>query len=746
MSHRFHFFRAGGVDQVSLRDREDLRSLKDLDHKLWVALAMPITGVDVDPETLALLDHDHDKRIRVEDILDAIAWAEAAFTDIDKLLVGASSVELTAIRDAKILAAARRMLADLGKPDRKVIDVADAVAITKAFADTVLNGDGVVIAESTKDADLGRVIADVIATTGAVTDRSGKPGVDTAHADQFFAAVDQRAAWLAKGAGIAPLGAGTAAAADALAAVRAKLEDYFTRCGVAAYDPRGATALGGQDADLVAIAGRSLTATDAELARLPIAKIDPAGKLPLGAVNPAWAGRIAAFVEHAVTPIVGTKDFLTPADLAAIVAKVADYTAHQGERPTTVVDGLDAAWLERLARPELRAELATLIAADKALADEYDQISAVDKLVRMQRDFGRVVRNFVNFSDFYSRQDGVFQAGTLYLDARAMHLCVPVTDAAKHGALAAASDACLIYCDLTRQGVTKQIVAAMTNGDTDNITVGRNGVFYDRDDNDWDATVAKIISNPVSVRQAFWSPYKKLVKAIEDNVQKRAQAAEAEATARVEAAGAAVAHADKLVAPAPAPAAPAAPAAKRIDLGTVAAIGVAIGGIGTLFGVIMSSLFGLGMWIPLGVIGLLLMISGPSMLLAWLKLRRRNLGPILDANGWAINGRARINVAFGAAMTELARLPKGAKTSTRDPFADKSRPWKLYFVLAALLGTSGAWYFGKLDRYLPKAARSVTILGDRAPAYVAPPAPPAPTAAPVVPAATAPSPAPAPSN
>ncbi len=728
MSHRFHFFRAGGVDQVSLRDREDLRSLKDLDHKLWVALAMPVTGVDVDPETLALLDHDHDKRIRVEDILDAIAWAETAFADIDKLLVGASSVELSAIKDAKILAAAKRMLADLGKPDRKVIDVADAVAITKAFADTVLNGDGVVIAESTKDADLGRVIADVIATTGAVTDRSGKPGVDAAHADQFFAAVDQRAAWLAKGAGIAPLGAGTAAAGDALAAVRAKLEDYFMRCGVAAYDPRGAAALGGQDADLVAIAGRTLTATDAELARLPIAKIDPAGKLPLGAVNPAWASRIAAFVEHAVTPILGKKDSLVAADLAAIVAKVADYTAHQGDKPTTVVDGLDPAWLERLAKPELRAELAKLIAADKALADEYDQISAVDKLVRMQRDFGRVVRNFVNFSDFYSQQDGVFQAGTLYLDARAMHLCVPVTDAAKHGALAAASDACLIYCDLTRQGVTKQIVAAMTNGDTDNITVGRNGVFYDRDDNDWDATVAKIISNPVSVRQAFWSPYKKLVRAIEDNVQKRAQAAEAEAHARVEAAGATVAHADKLVAPAPA--APVAPAAKRIDLGTVAAIGVAIGGIGTLFGVIMSSLFGLGMWIPLGVIGLLLMISGPSMLLAWLKLRRRNLGPILDANGWAINGRARINVAFGAAMTELARLPKGAKTSTRDPFADKSRPWKLYFVLAALLGTSGAWYFGKLDRYLPKAARSVTILGDRAPAYVAP----------------APSPAPAPSN
>jgi hypothetical protein len=356
--------------------------------------------------------------------------------------------------------------------------------------------------------------------------------------------------------------------------------------------------------------------------------------------------------------------------------------------------------------------------------------------VRMQRDFGRIVRNFVNFSDFYSRQDGVFQAGTLYLDARAMHLCVPVSDAGKHGSLASAADTCLLYCDLSRQGVTKQIAAAVTNGDTDNITVGRNGIFYDRDGNDWDATVSKIISNPVSVRQAFWSPYKKLVKAIEDNVNKRAQAAEAEASSRVEAAGAAIAHADKQVVP------DKKPEPRKVDLGTVAAIGVAIGGIGTLFGVIMSSLFGLGMWIPLGVIGLLLMISGPAMLLAWLKLRRRNLGPILDANGWAINGRARINVAFGAAMTELAKLPPGAKTTQRDPFADKSRPWKLYMVLAILFGTSGAWYFGKLDRYLPMSARSTTVLGKHAPAYVPPPAPVPSASAPA--AAPAPAPAPAP--
>ena len=132
-------------------------------------------------------------------------------------------------------------------------------------------------------------------------------------------------------------------------------------------------------------------------------------------------------------------------------------------------------------------------------------------------------------------------------------------------------------------------------------------------------------------------------------------------------------------------------------------------------------MFGLGKWLPLGIIALLLMISGPSMLLAWLKLRRRNLGPILDANGWAINSRARINVSFGAAMTELAAIPKGSQRSMSDPFADKSPPWKLYTFLAIVLILAGTWFVGRLDKFLPESIRSVKVLGKYAPAYKQPP-------------------------
>ncbi len=726
--HKWQFFRAGGVDQVSLRDKHDLLALQDLKQELWVALAMPTQGVDIDPDTLKLLDHDNDQRIRVRDLLEAVEWGSGTFRDLDQLLTSADSVRLSDIADPKVVAAARRMLSDLGKREADSIAVADADAITKAFADTVLNGDGVVIEQSTDDPDLRKVIADVISATGSVIDRSGKPGVDTAHAGQFFADIDKRAGWLAreKDARLAALGEATAAAAEAFEAVRAKIEDYFVRCRVSQYDPRGATALAGQESGLLDLAARSLTFGDEQLARLPLSRIDAAARLTFGAgVNPAWAARIAAFVDATVKPIIGPRDVLTAADLATIADKLASYMVWRADRPTTTVDGLDRAWVERLAGPELRDQLTKLIASEQALAGEYDQISAVAKTVRMRRDFGRIVRNFVNFSDFYSKQDGVFQAGTLYLDARALHLCIPVSDAAKHGTLAAAADACLVYCDISRQGVTKQIAAAITNGDADNVFVGRNGIFYDRDGNDWDATVIKIISNPISVREAFWTPYKKLVKAIEDNVLKRAQAAEAEAHAKVETAGGDVAHLDKralaaaAVTAAPPPAAAAKkPEPKKIDLGTVAAIGVAIGGIGTLFGALLGTIFGLGPWFPIGIVGILLMISGPSMLLAWLKLRRRNLGPILDANGWAINGRARINVAFGAAMTELATLPRGAKRSIHDPYADKKSPWRLYLFVSSVLVLAGFWYFGKLDGYLEAISSSITsrsVLGEHAP-------------------------------
>jgi hypothetical protein len=55
--------------------------------------------------------------------------------------------------------------------------------------ETVFNGDGIIVEESASDEATKAVIRDVVACVGSENDRSGKPGISQAKAEQFFAEV-----------------------------------------------------------------------------------------------------------------------------------------------------------------------------------------------------------------------------------------------------------------------------------------------------------------------------------------------------------------------------------------------------------------------------------------------------------------------------------------------------------------------------------------------------------------------------
>jgi len=379
--------------------------------------------------------------------------------------------------------------------------------------------------------------------------------------------------------------------------------------------------------------------------------------------------------------------------------------AWRAARVDTPLAAIDEARLQEIAAGDGLALIGALIARDKALEGEANAIEAVERLAHYARDLGALANNFVSFRDFYVTSKGnghlraVFQAGTLFLDGRSCNLCVHVLDAAKHAALATLSGVYLAYCDCVRGGEKMTIAAAFTAGDADQLMVGRNGVFYDRDGKDWDATITKLIEHPISIRQAFWTPYKKLVRLVGEQFQKfaaaRAKAADdmtasgvLDAQKKAEAAKAAAPGTPTAAAPAGAPA----PFDVAKFAGIFAAIGLAVGALGTALAAVVTGFLGLRWWqMPLAVGGLMLMISGPSMALAWFKLRNRNLGPILDANGWAVNARARINIPFGTSLTHLAKLPEGAERSLADPYAEKKKPWGFYLFLLVLAVALLVW-------------------------------------------------------
>jgi hypothetical protein len=726
MAHSWKFARVGGFDQVQLTTGADLVSIGELDQKLWVALACPIKGLELDERTLALIDTDQDGRVRASELIAATKWVASVLKDVEVLAKGSASLALSSIDDANdegklLLATAKQILASLGKAEAKEITVADMKDAIGAFEKEKLNGDGVVVPETTDDEAVKKAIIDAIACTASPPkDKSGKDGIDEATAKAFFESIRAHAAWLERGKtdeALRPLGDDTAAAHAAYAAVKAKIDDFFARGRVAAYDPRALAAVNGEEKAYLELAAKDLQVTAEEVAHFPIALVAVGKPLPLAeGVNPAWAAKMEAFVTKVVGPILGDKTTLTEGEWKRLGAKLDPFGAHVADKKGADVEKLGSARIEELAASDLEKKVLDLVAQDKALEPQAKAIEAVEKLVRYNRDLMEIANNFVSFRDFYARRKpAAFQVGTLYIDQRSCELCVEVNDAGKHATMAPLASTYLLYCDLKNsKGQTKQIAAAMTAGDVDNLMVGRNGVFYDRKGIDWDATVTKIVDNPISVRQAFWSPYKKALRMIEELAASRAAAAEAEADARltdqVSATTAAV------TTPPAAGAEAAAQPRSTFDVGTIAALGVAVGGITAAFGALVGAFFGLGMWMPLGVVGLMLAISGPSMAVAWLKLRKRNLGPILDANGWALNAMAKVNVPLGGSLTKVAVLPEGASRDLGDPFAEKPRPWGFYVTVLVVLGLALGWYLGKLDRYLPQAARSTTVLGANAPA------------------------------
>ncbi|WP_082548566.1 hypothetical protein [Variovorax sp. Root473] len=714
--HRWQFLRAGGVDQVVFRNGEDIAHIAELDQKLWVVLACPTRGIDFDARTLDLIDTDGDGRVRPPEVIAACQWACERLRSADVLLAGGGTLSLQDLDDTRAPGAdlakeGRRILDLLGKKDTHTLTLADISDRGEWLAAMRFNGDGVVTPATATDDALRAIIEEAMRTHGSTPDRhEHTPGLDRARAEAFMADVHAMRDWYARGDedALLPLGARTLAAAEAVRAVAAKIDDFFARCRVAAYDVQAVVALNPSPEAYDALAGHTLDASVQPVAELPLAPVTPHRALPLGgaSLNPAWAEAMATFARDAVAPLLGARDTLDEDGWQSLRRQLAPCDAWIAARPANALAGLSRERIDALFATG--DALLALIAEDEAAEHHNRLLTDLEKLLRLQRDLHVLLHNFVSFKAFYRREGAIFQAGTLYLDGRSCELTVQVQDAARHAALAGLAKTCLAYCDCTRQGQKMSIVAAFTAGDVDFLFVGRNGVFYDRQGRDWDATITRLIENPTSVAQAFFAPYKKFVRLIEEQVAKRAAASEAGSQTALQSLAGRVATADRpadasTAAKAPARPGPVLPSGSRIDVGTVAAIGVALGSISAVLVGIFGKFIDLGQWIPVALVGIVIAISGPSMLIAWLKLRQRSLGPILDASGWAINGRMKVNVRLGGMLSQTAHVPPGARRIAPDPY--RQRPG-LAGALAAVTCVVGAvlllaWRMDWLDHRLP---------------------------------------------
>jgi hypothetical protein len=705
--HIWSFSSVGGVKRVNLESGADLKHLDKLDQKLWTALSCPVYGLEIDPKTLELIDTDNDGQIRIPEILAAVKWILFRLKHSDIILQKCDFLELSDINDQTeegkyLLTCAKIILKNLGKPDSDIITIDDTSDFRRIFSGTAFNGDGIITSVSTTDSELIKLIDEIALCFGSVEDRSGISGITIHEIDAFFVACESYSNWQQKAFNqqdiFFPYSDKTNQAYQVFKSLEVKIDDYFLRCKLAAFHPDAAGVLNALIERVQQISNKDLSSCLDEISAYPLSHIAAQKSLHVGSgINPAWEVKWNEFKDL----ILGTKtDSISESDWLSIKQKFSSYELWLLSKAGAEVETLGFDRVNEILSGNGKSLLHELIILDKDLEDEANSMIQVDQLLRYRRDLFTVLKNFVTFFDFYTPgSKAIFQAGTLYIDQRSCDLCIKVNDISRHNDMVGLSWMYLIYCDCVSKSTNEKmtIAVALTNGDINNIMVGRNAVFYDRKGLDWDATIVKIIDNPISIRQAFFSPYRKVYSFINKQINKMASSQESAvdtvASGAIETSANNVESLNAKTSPKP---------AEPVDVGKYvgifAAIALALGAIGTALAAVVSGFMALSWWqMPLAFAAILLLISSPSMIIAYLKLRTRNLAPLLDANGWAINARAVVNIQFGKALTQLAELPPNSKVNLNDPFTKKKRPFLTIFILftiVILIAVYILWKYG----------------------------------------------------
>jgi hypothetical protein len=706
--HIWSFSSVGGVKRVNLESAADLKYLDQLDQKLWTALSCPVYGLEIDPRTLELIDIDNDGQIRIPEVLNAVKWILERLKNPDIILQKGDSLELSAINDSTkegkyLLTCVGIILKNLGKPDSQSISIDDTSDFKRIFAGTAFNGDGIITTSSSNNSNITKLIEEIMLCCGSIEDRSGSAGITENEIMQFFTACESYFNWQKFASEnrdtLFPFADNTDAASFLFQALEAKIDDYFLRCKLAAFHPDATNVLNALIERMQQISDKDLSSCMDEIAAYPLSHISANKALNIkSGINPAWE----AIWKEFTGLVLGTLESISEQEWLDLKAKFAPYLNWKNSKAGAEVENLGLDRIEEILSSDWKQKLDELLQLDKELEDEANSMIQVDQLLKYRRDLFTVLKNFVTFFDFYTPgTKAIFQAGTLYLDQRSCDLCIRVNDMGRHNEMVSFSGMYLIYCDCVSKSTNEKmtIVAALTNGDIDNLMVGRNAVFYDRKGLDYDATIVKIVDNPISIRQAFFAPYRKVSAFINKQINKMASAQESKvdsaAASSIEGSSSSLETMNPSV-----PKPPPEPVDVGKYVGIFAAIALALGAIGTAIASVVSGFMALSWWqMPLAFSGILLLISGPSMIIAYLKLRKRNLAPLLDANGWAINARAIVNIQFGKALTQLAKLPENSKVNMNDPFTKKKRPFLTSFIILlilALLVFGLLWKFGFL--------------------------------------------------
>jgi len=528
---------------------------------------------------------------------------------------------------------------------------------------------GVVLPAATENADLSAFISDIIASVGGALHPGGSTGIGEKNLAEFLAEAVAFGGWVEQGqlapdggvTAVMPLGSGTAPAYAALQAVRNKIDQFFAQCEAASLDERFVQRMGWQEAELQQLDFDDPSVIEEVLSKAPLAKANGERRLDLDAsLNPYYAGSMDTFLTTVAQPVLGgVGRVLTALEWQQIKQF---FAAHKGWVEARTGDRVAALGNEKLQSylaSDYPRQVRDLIAESRRAAVMLDGVRLVEKAILFQSSMMTFANNFISFPHLYDvNRRALFEMGTLVIDGRRFNMAVKVNNRGQHMSVAKTSGMYVLYVELTDEPKKEvaEVAVPVTSGTCGNLCVGKRGVFYDLNGQEKNARVVAIIDNPISFVEALSAPFKKMGRLLTGKIEswssgadKKFESQTTSALANMKSSGGAKEGGAQ-------------PGAITAAGGMMMGGGVALAALGSAAAYITKTLSEINPWaILFGVFGALALVFLPLSVVAYMKLKKRDLSAILEGSGWGINARMRLTHTQGLFFTQRPGYPRGAK-------------------------------------------------------------------------------------
>lgn len=688
---RFRFKRFGAFPHLVIDSAETLRLATRLDPAHWLALSAPTRGVRSDPRFLELLDTNGEGIITHADVTTALAWFFSVFRSFEGLESGSSAINPDYFDAGN--ADGQRIRNTLNKIRQRESLVADSPiplsAIQKSRREIMvqpMSSRGVVLPEAAEDPDIERMLNLAVSITGGVPHPSGRPGIDALALEQFTNQVRDYTVWkTAASDDVYPLGENTEDAYHRHRKLIEKIDHFFALCNAAVFDERVQAKTYFDDTTLGELKDSSSSQIKDRLMNAPLALPNPRGVLRLDDANLYYRRELENFRKTVVQPLIGdVGKEITFEQWMQIRDKLEPYEQWLTGRPQSAGALANVEAVERFIEPICIERVMRLLDSGSEEALEIEDIDLAERAALYQAHLLEFTNNFVSFPNLYHRKNrALFEMGSLIMDGRYFNLAVQVEDRGRHATVARNSGMYLMYMAVHEQpGQTKYEVAVpVTSGGKGNIAVGKHGIFVDLSGEEYDAEVIEVIENPVSFREALGAPFRRLGRLLSGKIE--AATSEAQGNLDREFIGhLSRTQAQPAAATTSAGVSPQTPQNGSRSLsrgGLLLGGGVAIAAIGSALAYIINTLARLQWYeILIGLAAAAGAVLFPVAILIFVKLKHRDISAVVEASGWAMNGRMRLTRALSRSFTVRPAYPKGSKGT-------RSLARKLWVVAAAVL-------------------------------------------------------------